>query len=223
MAKIFDTPFALNGDREAIPAGSQANGRVSFNQGFTLDYEKNLLTDPAAKDIERKKLNYLFFTICNAINKLQEDGGGVIGVPIPYPSLNVPVGYAPYDGRRFDTIANPVLASLFPNGYLPDIRGVVLRALDAGRGLDPDRGILTYQEDCIQNITGQAPLGDSNGQFEAIWAGAFYSTYNYGRKPGSAKIDHDNPLVMFDASRVVRTGPEVRMKNMAFYYITKVG
>lgn len=223
MAKIFDMPFAVNGDREVVPTGATTTGRVSFSSGFGPDYEKDLEKDPTAKDIERKKLNYLFYVICDAINKLADSGGSVVGVPIPYPSLTVPEGYVPYDGRRFDTSSNPKLAALFPNGYLPDLRGLIIRGLDAGRGMDSNRGILTYQEDCIVNITGRAPIGDSNINHTNAFKGAFYATYEFGNQIGSAKIDWDNPYVLFDASRVVKTGPEVRMKNMAFYYITKVG
>lgn len=226
MAKIFEIPFANNGDRDVVPAAAQGNGRVSYTQGFGPDYEKNLLTNIDAKDIERRKLNYLFYTICTAINKLQEDGGGVIGVPIPYPSTtNLPANHVPYDGRRFDTNLNPVLASIFPSGVLPDIRGVVIRALDAGRGLDPGRGILSYQEDCIQNITGGIPADIGNSGWinkpQGVW-GAFYDNGPLTSGDQGSRGSEVRKYV-FDASRVVRTGPEVRMKNIAFYYITKVG
>lgn len=216
MAKIFDTPFAINGEMEAIPLGTQGNGRVSFSQGFTLDYEKNLLTDPAAKDIERKKLNYLFNTICNAINKLQEDGGGVIGVPIPYPSTNVPVGYVPYDGRRFDTMTSPILASLFPNGYLPDLRGLVIRGLDAGRGYDPGRGILSYQQDMIQD---HAHIAGA----ETLYYDLPQAVQTRNTPGGAEGRWYRNRTGSVAAVLGARFGNETCVKNMAFYYITKVG
>ena len=214
---IFEVPFAVNGDKEVIPALTQANGRVSFNLGFTADYEKDLLKDPDAKDVERKKLNYLFNVICNAINKLQKDGGGVIGVPIPYPSYNLPEGYVPYDGRQFDTGANPVLAVLFPGGALPDLRGLVIRGVDAGRGLDPSRELLSYQEDTTQRMTGRFVV-DSN-------AWLFEGPFRHGGGAGkqSASGAGSASYASFDNARSVRTSNENRMKNMAFYYITKVG
>lgn len=229
MAKIFDMPFAVNGDREVVPTGATTTGRVSFSSGFGPDYEKDLDKDPTAKDIERKKLNYLFYVICDAINKLADSGGSVVGVPIPYPSLTVPEGYVPYDGRRFDTSSNPKLAALFPNGYLPDLRGLVIRGLDAGRGLDPNRGILTYQEDAIRNITGLLDGGDNPksqlfGEYP-VATGCFRNERWVASQSNGAdqgRYGRYNAL-SFDASRVVPTAQENRMKNLAFYYITKVG
>ena len=218
MDNIFPTLFALYGDREIIPNETQTTGRVSFEQGFTSDYEKDLTKDPDAKDIERKKLNYLFYTICAAINKLQKEGGSVVGVPIPYPSTVMPEGgFVPYDGRQFDTNLNPILRSLFPSGFLPDIRGISLRAWDAYRGMDPGRVLLSYQEDAMQRIQGRFTTDNYIRTFE----GAFADGGGAGKQ--SASGHGGAQYVMFDSARVVRTANETRVKNMAFYYITKVG
>lgn len=226
MAKIFETPFAINGDKEAIPEAVQSSGRVSFSMGFGPDYEKPLLTDPSAKDLERKKLNWILNAFCNAINKLQEDGGGLVGVPVAYPSSTViPTGYIPYDGRKFDTAANPLLARLFPSGFLADIRGLVIRGLDAGRGVDPNRAILSYQEDAMQRILGSFAADVANTRnINLNVSGAFYDNGSLGA-PSDAGIVWENEIrdFRFDSSRVVRTADETRMKNIAFYYITKVG
>lgn len=220
MASPFPIPFAINGDRLGIPDGIQSSGKLSFSEGFGKDYQKQLEKDPNAKNIERGQLNQILFLITSKMNELQtaiENSGSEVGVPLAFPSWNIPAGYIPYDGRAFDKLACPKLAQLFPNGYLPDLRGLVIRGVDANRGLDSGRGLLTYQEDCIQNITGLFTIDSFGWQFE----GAFY--YGGGAGKQSSSGHGSANYARFDASRVVRTGPEVRMKNIAFYYITKAG
>lgn len=228
MANPFPIPFAINGDRSGIPDGIQSSGKLSFSEGFGKDYQKQLEKDPNAKNIERSQLNQILYLITSKMNELQtaiENSGSEVGVPLAFPSWNIPAGYIPYDGRAFDKLSYPKLAQLFPNGYLPDLRGLVIRGVDANRGLDTGRGILTYQEDCIQNITGGVPadIGQSGfiGHPDGVW-GVFYDNGpltggDHGYSAGEVR------KYVFDASRVVRTGPEVRMKNIAFYYITKAG
>lgn len=74
MTKIFKVPFATQGDRTSIPDEVQADGAVSYTQGYSYDYERDQQTDPAAKDIEREKMNGMFHDITQAIGELQSFG-----------------------------------------------------------------------------------------------------------------------------------------------------
>lgn len=74
MTKIFKIPFATQGDRTSIPDDVQADGAVSYTQGYSYDYERYQQTDPAAKDIEREKMNGMFHDITEAIGELQSFG-----------------------------------------------------------------------------------------------------------------------------------------------------
>ncbi|MEY0287955.1 phage tail protein [Providencia rettgeri] len=74
MTKIFKVPFATQGDRTSIPDDVQADGAVSYTQGYSYDYERDQQTDPAAKDIEREKMNGIFHDITQAIGELQSFG-----------------------------------------------------------------------------------------------------------------------------------------------------
>nr|WP_272693698.1 phage tail protein [Providencia sp. PROV039] len=74
MTKIFKIPFATQGDRTSIPDDVQADGAVSYTQGYSYDYERDQQTDPAAKDIEREKMNGIFHDITQAIGELQSFG-----------------------------------------------------------------------------------------------------------------------------------------------------
>ncbi|HEM8293262.1 TPA: phage tail protein [Providencia stuartii] len=86
MTKIFKIPFATQGDRTSIPDDVQADGAVSYTQGYSYDYERDQQTDPAAKDIEREKMNGMFHDITEAIGELQSFGfpkWAIEGKPYP--------------------------------------------------------------------------------------------------------------------------------------------
>ncbi|WP_337136966.1 gp53-like domain-containing protein [Morganella morganii] len=74
MAKIFKIPFATQGDRTAVPDDVQADGSLSYTQGYGYDYERDQATDPAAKDIEREKMNSIFHDITGAVGEIQAFG-----------------------------------------------------------------------------------------------------------------------------------------------------
>lgn len=71
--KYFGIPFALSGDRSAIPDAAQTDGSVSFTQGFTLDYELEN-TDPNYKPVPREETNALYYDITEAIGIVQKQG-----------------------------------------------------------------------------------------------------------------------------------------------------
>lgn len=72
--KFFRIPFADGGDQTAIPDDLDPSGFVSFDTGYGFDYERDRATDPAAKAIERAKMNYLFFAVTEALQALQTRG-----------------------------------------------------------------------------------------------------------------------------------------------------
>ncbi|MTC47426.1 phage tail protein [Providencia sp. wls1922] len=74
MTKIFKVPFATQGDRTSIPNEVQADGAVSYTQGYGYDYERDQVSDPAAKDIEREKMNGIFHDITEAVGEIQNYG-----------------------------------------------------------------------------------------------------------------------------------------------------
>lgn len=73
MLKFFRFPFATTGDKTAVPDAVDSNGNVSYAQGYGFDYQRQK-TDPAAKNIERDKLNQILFDVTTAIAELQSQG-----------------------------------------------------------------------------------------------------------------------------------------------------
>lgn len=89
MFKFFRIPFANSGNKTSIPDDADSAGNVSYSEGYTFDYQRPS-TDPAAKNIERQKMNAIFSDITTSISEIQSQG-------IPdfiTPALNNGVAYS---------------------------------------------------------------------------------------------------------------------------------
>ncbi|ECU9161662.1 TPA: tail fiber protein [Salmonella enterica] len=91
------------------------------------------------------------------------------GCPIPYPGQTAPSGYLLMTGRIFSKTLYPQLAKLYPDGVLPDMRGMFIRGWDNGRLLDTPNGYDGY----LRSIIGESSRKeDVNGK-------EFYSLRGY--------------------------------------------
>ncbi|EQC00329.1 tail fiber protein [Photorhabdus temperata] len=78
--------------------------------------------------------------LINAVNNIP------VGAPIPWPTAIPPAGWLQCNGAAFDKSKFPKLAEAYPDGRLPDLRGEFIRGWDDGRGIDPNRALLKWQE-----------------------------------------------------------------------------
>ncbi|MCT8349071.1 phage tail protein, partial [Photorhabdus temperata] len=67
-------------------------------------------------------------------------------VPLPWPTAIPPDGWLQCNGAAFDKSQFPELAKVYPGSNLPDLRGEFIRGWDNGRGVDPSRSLLVWQE-----------------------------------------------------------------------------
>ncbi|MDC9591751.1 hypothetical protein PSI23_21340 [Xenorhabdus sp. XENO-10] len=74
MTKTFKVPFAAQGDRFSIPDEVQADGAVSYAQGYGSGYGLDPNEDPTAMNIEREKMNGIFHDITEAVGEMQTFG-----------------------------------------------------------------------------------------------------------------------------------------------------
>jgi hypothetical protein len=72
--KYIRYAFALTGDRAAMPDPTQGDGTVSYQQGYGFDYQRPK-TDAQAKNIERDKMNQVFYDL--TLNQQQYQLNGV--------------------------------------------------------------------------------------------------------------------------------------------------
>lgn len=74
MTKFFIYPFAVIGDKTAIPDTAQPNGSVSYQMGFTSDYQLVYPTDPSGKAVPRYGFNELMYDVTSNIQQYQTHG-----------------------------------------------------------------------------------------------------------------------------------------------------
>ncbi len=143
------------------------------------------------------------------------------GIVVVWYSNSIPAGWYLCNGQAVNG-NDPRLRALV-GANVPDFRGYVLRARDGGRGVDsePNRGLGSIQTDAIQNITGSFGADvASSGNVGVGIGGAFYEGGDLGRvTDGGSAFHGEFRSFQFDASRVVRTAVESRMKNVAVNYI----
>lgn len=101
--KYFDLPFATGGDKTSPPDATDPSGFVSYNQGFTFDYQRQLYgsgADPAAKSIVRQNINGINNDITQALQYLQTQ-------PFPEFITSLAGGYALNAIVLYSTSGNP--------------------------------------------------------------------------------------------------------------------
>lgn len=166
----------------------------------------------------------------NTINAILADYRPVIvGLPYIWHSDTLPSGALWCDGSSFDTARYPDLAKVYPNGKVPDYRGVVLRMRDRSKGYDNGRTLGSYQGDAIYmgNTTGRirsrancyygkesvTPVMQGTGAdgcFRVIQTGL--------RSEGNADDNRTEFIAQLNLA-VGNTANETRMKNIAVNYI----
>lgn len=75
MAQIFfKVVFANTGDTSAIPEPAQVDGSLSFEKGYSINYQEDPDTDPTALNIDRQQFNEFGKLITGNIQVLQTHG-----------------------------------------------------------------------------------------------------------------------------------------------------
>ncbi|EIM0431465.1 tail fiber protein [Salmonella enterica subsp. enterica serovar Cerro] len=101
-----------------------------------------------------------------------------VGAPIPWPSDNIPAGYALMQGQAFDKSAYPKLALAYPSGIIPDLRRLIIKGGYVGRA------VLSYEADGIKSHAHSAGASSTN-------LGTKYtSSFDYGWKSTNTTGSH---------------------------------
>jgi phage-related tail fiber protein len=146
-----------------------------------------------------------------------------VGFPLPWPQPTPPGGWLKCNGATFDKVKYPKLATAYPSGVLPDLRGEFMRGWDDGRGVDSGRSLLSAQADAIQNIVGT--FGRTQLFKDTMYTGPFNQIDQIGSvglspAPGP-DVGYGACNWSFDASRAVRTATETRPRSVAFNFIVR--
>lgn len=138
-----------------------------------------------------------------------------VGVPVPWPSATPPIGWLKCNGAAFDKVKYPRLATAYPSGKLPDLRGEFIRGWDDGRGIDTGRALLSIQSDEVRKLAlkywGPASNSSPSKTF-ALSDSAGGGLYTDGISQASGGIINAFQLP---------GGNETRPRNVAFNYIVR--
>ena len=163
--------------------------------------------------------------------------GTVVAYAVDVDSKSL-VGWLPCDGRSLKKNDFPQLFAAIGNIYgdgkdptsgkkigdfnVPDYRGFFLRAVDAGRGIDPDAEQPNVRR---TPAPGGSALGVGSIQADALkqHSHKIHIGPRLGGQPGAVAGTDDGKGVMFDDPFLPETvgGPETRPRNMAVNYIIK--
>ncbi|EKM8002659.1 tail fiber protein [Salmonella enterica] len=134
---------------------------------------KYLAKDQNGSDIPNKPLFVQNLGLAEAIQNLFP-----VGAPIPWPSDNIPVGYALMQGQSFDKSAYPLLALAYTSGIIPDLRRLVIKG--AGNG----RSALSYEADGNKRHTHTGRAQDTDLGTKST------SSFDYGTKSSGSGGGH---------------------------------
>ncbi|MCL6374240.1 tail fiber protein [Pectobacterium atrosepticum] len=143
----------------------------------------------------------------------------IAGIPLPFPGAVAPAGWIKCNGQSFDKSRYPILASRYPSGFLPDLRGEFVRGWDDGRGADAGRALMSAQGDAIRNIVGT--IGQLNDRVNEQETTGVFDANKYTGSNSGLTGGRGGRIVTFDASKVVPTANENRPRNIAFNYIVR--
>ncbi|EHR7124007.1 TPA: phage tail protein, partial [Escherichia coli] len=115
--------------RDVLDNGDLPGFVELLGSGFAVEYlsRKNPFGDIKSDGTVKTALENL---------GLGEGSALPVGVPVPWPSATPPTGWLKCNGAAFDKVKYPHLATAYPSGKLPDLRGEFIRGWDDGRGID---------------------------------------------------------------------------------------
>ncbi|EAQ6363621.1 tail fiber protein [Salmonella enterica subsp. enterica serovar Oranienburg] len=110
----------------------------------------------------------------------------LVGAPIPWPSDNIPAGYALMQGQTFDKNVYPLLAIAYPSGVIPDMRGWTIKGKPAS-----GRDILSQEMDGNKSHSHTARAQDTDlGTKSTSW-------FNYGTKSTDTTGNHTHQFASY--------------------------
>ncbi|WP_421229582.1 phage tail protein [Aeromonas enteropelogenes] len=147
-----------------------------------------------------------------------------VGVPLAWMSATPPAWALNMTGQAINKITDPILFERYPSGYLDDMRAMTIKGFDNGRGLDPNRQILSFQPGSLAygdddwSGPSMALSGLNLGNRAASSYGAPVPANYPNTKTGNiSTTSTSGTVVNFNAAGVTQ------VDNKAFNYITMRG
>lgn len=196
MAKYILYPFAVTGNRLAVPNPAQPSGNLSWQEGFPINYQLDPETEPTAKLIERQQFNQFMYDLSQAIQQYQQFG--VADFITTDDNGGTAFPYSQFARCRYD---NKVYESLVDNNTALPTDATKWAQVSANSGSVPPGAQMAYggitAPDGWLLCYGQAV---SRTTFSALFAaigtnygiGDGINTFNVPDKRGRVSIGRDN-------------------------------
>ncbi|ENE8249431.1 tail fiber protein [Salmonella enterica] len=151
-----------------VPAASTTQaGIVRLSSATDSDSEEEAATPKAIKALAERCQNMITGAVVPA------------GIPFPWPTDTPPAGWAIMQGQSFDKSAYPLLATAYPDGVIPDMRGWMIKGKPAS-----GRAVLSQEQDGIKSHTHTARAQDTDLGTKTT------SSFDYGTKPTNTTGGH---------------------------------
>ncbi|EGS4483278.1 phage tail protein [Salmonella enterica] len=151
-----------------VPAASTTQaGIVRLSSATDSDSEEEAATPKAIKALAERCQNMITGAVVPA------------GIPFPWPTDTPPAGWAIMQGQSFDKSAYPLLATAYPDGVIPDMRGWMIKGKPAS-----GRAVLSQEQDGIKSHTHTARAQDTDLGTKTT------SSFDYGTKSTNTTGGH---------------------------------
>ncbi|EEK8465825.1 tail fiber protein [Salmonella enterica] len=125
-----------------------------------------------------------------------------VGAAIAWPSDNIPAGYALMQGQTFDKSAYPLLATAYPSGVIPDMRGWTIKGKPAS-----GRSVLSQEMDGNKSHSHSARAQDIDLGTKTT------SSFDYGNKTSDTTGGHVHNAYGHMDSSGSRTGTDFALAD----------
>ncbi|EAW3718119.1 tail fiber protein [Salmonella enterica] len=151
-----------------VPAASTTQaGIVRLSSATDSDSEEEAATPKAIKALAEQCQNMITGAVVPA------------GIPFPWPTDTPPAGWAIMQGQSFDKSAYPLLATAYPDGVIPDMRGWMIKGKPAS-----GRAVLSQEQDGNKSHSHAARAQDTDLGTKTT------SSFDYGTKPTNTTGGH---------------------------------
>ncbi|EHK7034094.1 tail fiber protein, partial [Salmonella enterica] len=151
-----------------VPAASTTQaGIVRLSSATDSDSEEEAATPKAIKALAEQCQNMITGAVVPA------------GIPFPWPTDTPPAGWAIMQGQSFDKSAYPLLATAYPDGVIPDMRGWMIKGKPAS-----GRAVLSQEQDGNKSHSHTARAQDTDLGTKTT------SSFDYGTKSTNTTGGH---------------------------------
>ncbi|WP_139356411.1 phage tail protein, partial [Izhakiella australiensis] len=161
MLKIGDLTDTADGSGEWTDGSVAGNIQpTEIMGGWLTTVQRELIAVLTAAEMLPDKTNdaQVIAAIHKLIQKSADENSGVpVGAPISWPSDVTPAGYALMQGQTFDKEKYPKLATAYPPGRLPDMRGWIIKGKP-----ESGRAVLSVEQDGIKSHAHTASVSNTD-------------------------------------------------------------